>query len=686
MLLLQRGRAAGRDPAQIPPSAGVWRSSVGLGQFYLVRWSLVLWRRGGWWLLALTMTCQGQGQEPAMVEWGQRYEKEILPLIRSHCLDCHSGDGPSGEFDFSGLLAGPAAIARPMVWEQVGQRIRLNEMPPAGSSQFSDSEKARIHAWLDSRPGDDRCQQLATDETQAWYQGYVMSRRLTRTEYLNAMRDLLGVAVDPQFEIPSDGAGGLGFDTHGSTLFTSPIHIEQYLAAAADTVGRVLASPESRQDLIGLWNPVEDAREQSARVIAGFARLAWRRPLLDSERQRLLQLYDFAVTASSAADPLGSPSQATLKGLEHALTGVLVSPHFLFVVETESPAGGVQPLTPAELATRLALFLWSSIPDAALLAAAEQGNLTTEAEILAQTQRLLADPRSRALGENFGLQWLGLANFLETAQPDAASFPEYNRELAGDLREEIVRTISGVFADNRSVLALIDSPVMHVNGRVAKYYGLSLSDDAPWQEVAVGDLPRGGVLTSGAILIHTSYPRRTSPVLRGRWLLEEILGSRVPPPPPGVPALEESTADHVASLRERLERHRQNPECAACHDRMDPLGFGLENFDALGRWRQTDQGLPIDAQGTLPTGQTFTGPAELKQVLLQRQEEFQQHLARKLLGFALGRALNKFDDCVIEAALAASRSDEHRAQAMIRTIVVSYPFRHRYFKAAETQP
>ena len=200
--------------------------------------------------------------------------------------------------------------------------------------------------------------------------------------------------------------------------------------------------------------------------------------------------------------------------------------------------------------------------------------------------------------------------------------------------------------------------------------------------MSVDQQPRGGVITTAAVLTLTSYPRRTSPVLRGRWLLEEVIGARVPPPPPGVPPLEDAVATEVKSLRERLELHRANPECASCHNRMDPLGFGLENFDGVGRWRDSDHGLPIDSQGTLPDGQTFSGPQELKQVLLSREGEFRRHLTRKMLGFALGRELTKFDDCVIDDALKALESNDGRGRAIIETIVTSYAFQHRYFKAA----
>ena len=619
--------------------------------------------------------------EQALREWGERFEEKILPLLKTHCLDCHGSDDPSGEFDLSSFTDGPAAVAKPIVWDQVGKRIRLNEMPPPGSPQFSDPEKLLIYRWLDSRPEEDHCNKLATDETQAWYKGYVMSRRLTRTEYLNSIRDLLGVTIDSRFEIPSDGAGGVGFDTNGSTLFTSPIHIEQYLAAASDTLNRVLFGGEG---VFRKWsdgfNPQVEAKEQARELLTSFTRRAWRRPADEEELERLLTLFEFG--RQRALEQGFDQKHQFLSGLHQALSGVLISPNFLFVVERELPEGGIQRLTPFELATRLALFIWSSVPDDALLDAAANGQLDSQQQILSQVHRMLDDRRARALGENFGLQWLGLASFVGQSRPDHELYPDYSPELAEDLREEVVLTIADIFRGNRSLMDLIDSDRIWLNDRLAEHYGIP-TDTAEWQPVTIGDQPRGGVITTGAVLVHTSYPSRTSPVLRGRWLLEEILGSRVPPPPPDVPSLDEVVTQHVASLRERLELHRSKAECAACHDRMDPLGFGLENFDALGRWRDTDQGMPIDATGTLPSGQTFVGAAELKKVLSRRADEFQRHFVRKLLGFALGRELTKFDDCIIDESLTALKENEMQARSVIEVIATSFAFQHRYFKPSE---
>ncbi|WP_417732092.1 DUF1592 domain-containing protein [Rosistilla oblonga] len=617
----------------------------------------------------------------ALEKWKQDFNESVLPIIESRCIECHRGKDADGEFDLAKFPSGEEVAKQMGIWERVGKRVRLKEMPPEGSPQLNDEQKSAFHRWLDSQPKEDLCSQIANEETQAWYRGVVMSRRLTRTEYLNAVRDATGVAVDPRFEIPSDGAGGEGFDTNGDSLFTSPIHVEQYLAVAADVIGRAIADPASTENApLQLTLPGKSAdgtqrsTEQAARATLGrFARRAWRRPIADEEVDRLMQL--FAAVQADGKDYKQS--------IAEPLKAVLLSPNFMFVVESESAAGGVQRLTPHQLAMRLSLFLWSSIPDEQLLARADAGELDTPEQIVAETRRMLDDPKARYLGENFGLQWININNLLTNIRPDAEVYPEYNRQLAEDLREEAILTIANVFREDRSLLELIDAPYVYANDRIAKHYGLSAADGADWQAIDAGETGRGGVLTLGATLMATSYPRRTSPVLRGRWLLEDILGSRVPPPPPGVPALEAAETEKVVSLRERLEIHRKNPECASCHNRMDPLGFGLENFDALGRWRESENGFAIDAGGKLPSGESFTGPSELKKVVLKRSHDFEKHFVKKLLGFALGRGLNKFDQCVIEDCMKALKEQDHRAAAIIETIVVSYPFQHRYFKAAE---
>ncbi|WDQ14713.1 DUF1588 domain-containing protein [Rhodopirellula sp. P2] len=611
-------------------------------------------------------------------KWRKNYQEAIYPILDQACSECHRGADSEG-FDLDQFGKAADLQKNATVWEEVAKRVRLNEMPPEGSPQLNDEQKAAVHRWFDSRPEDNECAKLANEETQAWYRGVVMSRRLTRTEYLNAIRDLVGMPVDDSLQVPSDGSGGEGFDTAGDSLFTSALHIEQYLAVSNQVIRDAMQSGGDASLASSLLNNISsegDARE----AVQQFARRAWRRPVEASEVDRL------AALMKNSQESGMSVRDATAD----AFKAILVSPNFLFVVETESEAGGVQPLTPHQLATRLALFLWSSVPDETLMNAADADELATDEQIIAQMHRMLADERSRALGENFGLQWLGLSQFEGESKPDVNLFPNFDQRLAADMREEAVRTVWNVFRDDRPLMELIDADSIHANATLASYYGLDASeqgltesdDSEMWKRIPLTDRRRGGVITLAAVLTRSSYGHRTSPVLRGRWVLEEVLGGRVPPPPPGVPALEEAEADHAATLREQLEIHRKNPQCAACHNRMDPIGFGLENFDAIGRWRTEQDGQAIDSSGKLPSGETFSGPEELKQLLLRRSGEFKKHFVKKLFGFALGRSLNKFDSCVVDESIEALDANDQRATVVLETIVTSYPFRNRFFKPA----
>lgn len=655
-----------------------------------------------WMLIAVGNSNSAKGDDAAqfaekLQRWQTTYDAEILSILQSRCWDCHNDDNAEGEFSLSKFSSGEAAAAQLDLWDRVGKRIRLNEMPPQGSPGLSDPQKGALQRWLDSRPQEDHCNQLASDETQSWYRGYVMSRRLTAIEYSNAIEDLLGIslrqsvrqpssiAIDLPFELPADGAGGEGFDTVGDTLFTSAVHLEVYLRIANAVVDRALEvtadSPTTGAEKVSLALDANASDEAIIAVVTEFARRAWRRPLEAEEQQRLAEL----VT-------VGRNQQLTAQQtLALPLKAILVSPHFLFVVERQR-SDGVQPLSEHELATRLALFLWSSVPDATLLDLADSGRLSDDGVIREQVRRMLADRRARSLGEHFGLQWIGISDLRRKVQPDGDVFPEFKPGMVDSMREEAIRTLTHVFQADVSLDDLLSAPYVHVNRELADLYGLEYpadstsSDDASstWTTIPITDGRRGGLLTMASVLASTSYPRRTSPVLRGQWILAEVLGSAVPPPPPGVPPLDEhAEADQPQTLRQRLEIHRQKPECASCHDRMDPLGFGLENYDALGRWREIDAGLPIDASGRLPSGQTFSNPAELKQAVSARRDEFRRNFIRKLLGFALGRELNKFDDCVIEDCQKALAANDGRAAAVVETICLSYPFRHRFFSPAE---
>jgi hypothetical protein len=332
-----------------------------------------------------------------------------------------------------------------------------------------------------------------------------------------------------------------------------------------------------------------------------------------------------------------------------------------------------------EVASQLSYFLWASMPDEELFRLAEQGRLHDETVLRGQVRRMMRDRRSRGLADSFAAQWLGIRALGPTIRPDARLYPEFTDELAAAMREETLLFFDSIVRDDCSVLQLLDADYTFLNERLAGLYNIKGVKGPEMRRVRLDDPLRGGVLGQASILTVTSYPHRTSPVLRGRWVLEELLGTEVPPPPPDVPVLGRKGTRNAQSVREQLEKHRANAECATCHKRMDPLGFGLENFDPLGRWRAEQGGQPIDSSGVLPSGDKFRGLGELKKLLLdKRRPEYVANLSRKMLGYALGREINKVDKLVVADAARALEDGQWRISCLLETIVVSYPFLHRY--------
>ena len=399
-----------------------------------------------------------------------------------------------------------------------------------------------------------------------------------------------------------------------------------------------------------------------------IARRAWRRPVSDIEVDGLAR---FVAMAQQNGDSFE-------QGMRVALEAVLVSPHFLFRIERDP-----EPDKPAktyrvgefELASRLSYFLWSSLPDDELFRLAERKELHKPAILTSQVKRMLADARSKRLVRNFAGQWLELRN-LESAKPDPDKFPGFDNELREAMRTETELFFEAVIREDRSILDFIDAKFTFINGRLARHYGLPGVAGNEFRRVALTDDRRGGVLTQASVLTVSSYATRTSPVIRGKFLLENILNAPPPPPPPNVPNLDEAAVGTTASLREQLEKHRTG-SCASCHARMDPLGFGLENFDAIGRWREYDGKFPVDAGGTLPNGKSFKGPVELKQILKADSAAFAECLTEKLLTYALGRGLERYDKPAVQLISCHTAQADYRFSRLVLEIVNSLPFQMR---------
>lgn len=613
-------------------------------------------------------------------EFAKRFESDIKPILNEYCIGCHGEEKQKGDVSFSRFEEANDVLGDPDLWYTVLEVIRAHEMPPEDEPRPKYDERKQLEKWLEEMPEEELdCTQLASDRTEDFYEGYVMSRRLTKHEYNNTIRDLFGWDFGVGNLLPADGAGGEGFDNNGSTLYSSSLAIEKYLEAADIVLEAVLPGDgrwmstealDARRALVELPSGLSNDREGARVIVRRFARKAFRRSVKEKEVERLLTMYD---RAKNRGDDFYSSVRLALKA-------VLVSPHFLFLSEPEPEERGIQPLGPFTLASRLSYFIWASTPDDELLKLAETGELLDESVYREQIYRMLLDAKSKSMGERFAMQWLGLDRFGLENGPDRNRFPEFDQDLVESMREEVVSYFNFVVSENRSLVELINSDYSFVDSRLAKLYEIEVEPDSIHHRFHFENGNRGGILGMAGIHAANSYPLRTSPVLRGKWILEVLLGGTVNPPPPDVPALEEKGEEiTTVSLREELEAHRRDSACAVCHNRMDPLGFSLENFDSLGRWRSHEGERAIDASGKLPSGESFEGPEGLKGVLLNQQDRVIRHFTRKMIGYALGRELNKFDDCVVNDAIAALESDNFRSWNLLERIAISLPFRHRYY-------
>lgn len=631
------------------------------------------------------------------------YVNEIIPILTTYCYQCHNVQEHKGGLDLTRFLLPEQVLDSFELWETLAARVKRDDMPPKNKPRPADANRELLLKWLETiKPLDQGdCDRIANDENYRFYRGFVMSRRLNRTEYGNTLRDLFGRRLDVNGFLPNDGSGGEGFDNNGDALFTSPVLIEKYLDAADQILALALpvkafealaepersaarakwlagAGPDAAPDAV--WKSIFTAlpsnetppREAARAILTRFAYRAFRRPPAPEEVDRLLTAFDRPANR-------GESFEASIR---FALKAALISPEFLFLVEPEPEGQGVYPLGDYQLATRLSYFLWGSMPDDELFAIAELGMLRHPSILQAQIKRMLLDPKSRGLSERFSSQWLGLETLGGPVRPDPERFPEFTPELADAMREEATLLLDGVLRGNRSLLELINADYTYMNETLAAgVYGMGDVKGPEFRRVQLADPNRGGAMTLPAVLTATSHALRTSPVLRGKWTLEQILGERVAPPPPAVPSIpaDDRRADGL-TMRQVMEAHRVNPVCASCHESMDPIGLGLENFDPIGRWRTEQNGAPLDTAGKLPSGEAFAGPAELKGIVMARKEKFIRNLTKKMLGYALGRDLNRYDQCVIDGATKALDANDYKSWTLVENIVLSYPFSHRYSK------
>jgi hypothetical protein len=587
------------------------------------------------------------------------FAKDVAPLVSRYCVKCHGGAKPRGGLALDKFTDDASVLKKRWVWEQVADNLRSGDMPPPGKQRPSAAEIDTLNNWLDAVV-------FQTDCNAPKDPGRVTIRRLNRAEYNNTIRDLVGIRFQPADDFPQDDVG-YGFDNIGDVLSLPPLLMEKYVAAAEKIVEKALATPEAHKRIFFLTTQNEESARQ---ILERFVSRAYRRPITREEMRRLLQFVEMAEKNRDGFET----------GIALAMQAVLVSPHFLFRVELDprpNDPKAIHPISHYELASRLSYFLWSSLPDDELSELARTKTLREPDVLEGQVRRMLKDPRSRALVDNFAGQWLQLRS-LKEFKPNPDLFPTFDDKLRTAMLQETELFFENVLREDRSILDFIDADYTFATERLAKHYGLPGVKGEQFRRVSLAGTPRGGILTQAAVLSVTSNPTRTSPVKRGKWILENILGTPPPPPPPGVEELkEDKEAVLSGSLRQRMEQHRANPNCASCHQRMDPLGFGFENFDAIGAWRTHEGKHAIDPSGTLPSGQTFQGPAELRRILKARQEAFARCLTEKLLTYALGRGVERYDRCAVEEVVKSAVRDQYKLSRLLIEIVKSDPFLKR---------
>ncbi len=425
----------------------------------------------------------------------------------------------------------------------------------------------------------------------------------------------------------------------------------------------------------GSGSLANDDESCAKKILSNLARRAYRRTVTEEDLQTLLPFYK-----------AGRSKGSFEAGIETALERILVDPQFLFRIERDpgnAPPDTAYRISDLEMASRLSFFLWSSVPDDQLLDLAARGKLKDSEMLEQQVRRMLADSRSKALVTNFAGQWLNLRS-LSALKPDPDAFPDFDVNLRESFQRETELFFESIVREDRSVMDLLNANYTFVNERLARHYGIPNVYGSSFRRVTLSDDRRGGLLGQGSLLTTTSYPNRTAPTIRGKWMLENILGTPPPPPPPNVPSLKDNEETKILTMRQRMEQHRANPACAVCHKVMDPLGFALENFDGLGRWRTAEANNPIDASGALPDGTPVQGPAELRKALLSRRQEFVTTVAEKLLTYALGRGVEYYDNPALRKVLREAAPSGYRWSSLILGIVNSTPFQMRRSAEATT--
>ena len=573
-------------------------------------------------------------------------------LVDTYCATCHSKTNKSGDLVLEGFNAGSPLVSAELL-ERMIRKVRAGQMPPANAERPEPELAEALVNALEARA--DAMAARTHDP------GWRPIQRLNRAEYARVVKDLFLVDIDPSAILPPDTASG-GFDNISDVQSVSPALITAYLRGAATVsrlaIGKPGTSTASRRQILTCAPAVATAsaeRPCATTIIRRLTDAAYRGFATDEDVADALAFYDRGRARASFDE-----------GIRLALQSILVSPKFLFRIEAAAPANGDEAISDLALASRLSFFLWSAGPDDALIAAARRGSLHTPAQLIAETRRMLADRRASTLASRFAGQWLRLQDL------DAKS------ALTNDMRKETELVFADLVRRDGSVMELISFNRSFVNERLATHYGIPNVRGEQFRAVTLPE-NRRGLLGQGSVLTLTSLSTRSSPVLRGKWVLDVLLGTPPPPPPPNVPALDSSVKPEKngvpLSTRQRVEEHRRNPSCSGCHKVIDPPGMALENFDATGRWRSSDNGVPIDATADLYDGRRMDGAAGLRDALVAHEDMVLRNFTQQLMTYALGRRLSYRDMPAVRAIVRASAASGNKFSSFVAGVVSSDAFR-----------
>lgn len=632
-------------------------------------------------LVPFSMTFAADGED------GRHWRKVSKPILEKHCSSCHNAADKKGGIDFDDFYYIPSVVRRGDMWLKAIEMIETGEMPPPQKPRMAEHEKKALK---------DVVNKILDEALADPDPGASVMRRLSHREYSHTIKDLLDVDFNGQKFFPKEGSGGEGFDNSSGVLFMTPLLMERYYMAADSIIRKIQSDKKHWRQLVstsyrpsilrrsinwikGIFSeevprwagPVSSARQ----VIVPFATKTYRGFLTQEEETGLIAFFDEIYFEKELWKKRDGFDQA----MATIFKRILVSPAFLYRTEINQPIKKPYAISGLELATRLSYLLWSSMPDDTLIQVAYREDLHDPVVLNRETRRMMANPKFNRFAESFAPQWLGVEEAMKNPQADKELFPEFTGEVATAMRQEVIDYFKYVFNERENLLELLDSEYSMINGTLANHYGIEGIEGEEFRKVNVANYGRGGVLGMGAVLTATSLPVRTSPVLRGQWVLEQILGTPPAPPPPDVPTLEESeAADSELGLRAVLEMHRNSPACSGCHEKMDPIGFALENFDATGKWRNYYKGeVAIDAASVLPGGHEINGPAQLRRALARDKEKFAENMARKLVSYAMGRGIQFTDTPTIRAMKKSLLESNFNSKEVMLALVNSYPFRHR---------